>query len=69
MCISDVDECSQVVSPCLNGGSCTNVPGSFTCNCPVGWTGDYCELGTYILYKYSSGECKNDLSASLKQLS
>jgi len=30
---------------CLNGGTCLNNPGSFTCNCAQGWTGKYCGTG------------------------
>ncbi|XP_060577542.1 uncharacterized protein LOC132734721 isoform X7 [Ruditapes philippinarum] len=32
------------ISPCLNGGTCTNRPGDFLCMCPVGWSGNYCQI-------------------------
>lgn len=32
-------------SPCINGGSCSNVGDSFQCTCPSGYTGDLCETG------------------------
>ncbi|XP_071105159.1 uncharacterized protein [Haliotis cracherodii] len=31
-------------SPCLNGGTCTNNPLNFTCECRGGFTGDMCEV-------------------------
>lgn len=40
----DIDECA-ISSPCCNGGSCVNQPGSFACNCGTGWTGSACEKG------------------------
>ncbi len=33
--------------PCLNGGTCTNAPGTglgFTCSCVGGFSGDFCEM-------------------------
>ena len=29
--------------PCLNGGTCTNVPTSFSCSCPNGYSGSFCK--------------------------
>lgn len=45
--LSDFDECS--LKPCLNGGTCYNNEGSYTCFCPPGWTGVNCETGTLML--------------------
>jgi len=41
----DVDECLD--GPCLNGGTCINNAGSYTCRCPIGYTGMNCETGKY----------------------
>ncbi|XP_053373770.1 uncharacterized protein LOC123532644 isoform X6 [Mercenaria mercenaria] len=32
-------------SPCLNGGTCTNIPG-YLCICATGWTGSRCHIST-----------------------
>ena len=42
----DVDECETV--ECANGGTCINQVGSFYCDCPQGYTGDYCIIGLYV---------------------
>jgi hypothetical protein len=39
--VEDINECSS--NPCQNGGTCSNTPGSYTCNCAAGYTGDNCE--------------------------
>ena len=31
--------------PCLSGGTCSNIPGSFACSCPPGVTGHRCQYG------------------------
>ena len=36
------DECEE--SPCLNGGTCQNQLGTFTCGCKQGFVGDRCEV-------------------------
>ena len=46
---SDVNECESGII-CLNGGTCLNNPGSFTCQCAQGWTGQYCGTGRYQGY-------------------
>lgn len=35
--ISDIDECVAMIGICTNG-RCINTQGSFTCQCPVGYT-------------------------------
>ena len=39
MYISDIDECVEQ-SPCDENAQCTNTPGSFTCDCIEGYSGD-----------------------------
>lgn len=39
----DIDECKN--KPCLNGGTCTNKPGSHECKCVSGYDGKNCENG------------------------
>lgn len=41
ICNVDVDECNS--NPCLNGATCTDNVASFTCTCPIGFTGKLCE--------------------------
>ena len=40
---ADIDECAS--SPCLNGGTCTDVINGFRCACAASLTGIRCELG------------------------
>lgn len=40
--VSDINECLE--SPCVHG-SCSNLAGSFQCNCDAGWTGALCDNG------------------------
>ena len=41
---SDLNECDSV--PCRNGGTCTNTPGSYMCDCGlIGFEGPTCEDG------------------------
>ena len=42
----DIDECvrSSSSSPlCLNGGTCVNTPGGYSCSCPSEYRGEECE--------------------------
>lgn len=41
-CIPDLNYCTNN-QPCKNGGLCTNTGESFTCQCPPGFIGEYCE--------------------------
>ncbi len=43
----DINECAS--NPCQNGGVCVDGINRFTCNCPVGYTGLFCEIGKYIM--------------------
>lgn len=35
--------------PCLNGGTCVEGDGTFTCDCAAGYTGTLCETGVFVL--------------------
>ena len=57
----DIDEC--VGSPCKNGATCQNIPGSHKCNCKPGFTGRDCGKGElhqngYLLLRYMSKYCR-----------
>jgi hypothetical protein len=45
LCETDVDECAS--DPCLNGGSCVDLPGGFTCVCPACYNVTYGICGVY----------------------
>ena len=36
----DLDECAQTTKVCHPQANCTNVPGSFTCQCKSGFSGN-----------------------------
>ena len=38
--ISDIDECASDVDNCDTNANCSNTPGSFTCACNLGYSGD-----------------------------
>ena len=43
-----MDECAS--SPCQNGGKCTDLFNSYTCNCLLDlYTGVHCETGTLAI--------------------
>ena len=48
----DIDEC--VGSPCKNGATCQNTPGSHKCNCKPGFTGKDCGKGELYQNGYLS---------------
>ena len=37
---TDIDECTLATHNCDTNADCLNNPGSFTCSCNVGYTGD-----------------------------
>ena len=36
----DIDECTLSIDDCVDGATCMNTAGSFTCTCPPGYSGD-----------------------------
>lgn len=41
-CTEDVDECRLQPNTCQNGGTCSNLFGSYVCVCVNGWSGLHC---------------------------
>ena len=37
-----------MIHNCSNGFICENLPGNYTCVCPEGYTGTFCETGMHI---------------------
>ena len=44
--ISDIDECQS--SPCYNNGTCVDGTAGWVCVCLSGYTGNQCQIGTYL---------------------
>ena len=40
---ADINECES--NPCLNGGTCSDYVGHYTCECPEGYEGINCQPG------------------------
>ena len=58
--VTDDDEC--VSSPCQNGGTCIDLVGSFSCDCPPGLTGPTCAINIGVCQSHScanGGTCIN----------
>lgn len=53
-CELEINECLS--NPCLNGGVCEDLTGGYTCNCPIGFSGDHCEVDIDECY---SAPCLN----------
>ena len=43
--VTEINECTDGSHGCLNGATCLNTAGSYTCLCPTGYTGDMCQTG------------------------
>jgi hypothetical protein len=53
----DIDECQN--DPCLNGGTCDNKPGGFSCECVAPWTGTLCGYATLVVDASARGHYTN----------
>ncbi len=49
--VGDGNQCDS--DPCMNGGTCNDLIGSFSCSCPSEFGGDLCEMR-----KCGAGGCK-----------
>lgn len=64
--ILDIDECIDDTQ-CYNNGTCVNTPGSYTCNCSLGWGGSKCETGKlFCLMFHLSFVCFVTIRLNLK---
>lgn len=43
------DECAS--SPCQRGAECIDGDNKYICDCPVGYEGTNCEIGTFLLFR------------------
>ena len=43
----DINECAS--GPCQNGGVCEDGVNGFTCQCPLGFSGTFCERSKYLI--------------------
>ena len=48
--VSDIDDCARAT--CLYDGTCVDGIGEYTCTCPEGRTGQFCEIGKDQNYVY-----------------
>ena len=46
----DIDDC--IDHTCSNGGSCIDGVNNYSCNCLVGFTGNYCETGKSFFFSF-----------------
>ena len=53
-CQINIDDC--VTGPCMNGGTCVDGLMSYSCQCPVGYTGANCE---HLINRCIGQPCKN----------
>ncbi|KAK3102280.1 hypothetical protein FSP39_010178 [Pinctada imbricata] len=59
------ETCNQAIercrpSPCLNGGTCINMEGTFRCNCPSGFIGSTCSERTEKCNFHGEVSCQNN---------
>lgn len=42
-CQTNINECAADAGLCLNGATCIDTPGSFKCDCSLGFSGIQCQ--------------------------
>lgn len=55
LCEVNINECEP--NPCVNGASCMDGLGSYTCRCLPGFNGTRCETGTIGQVTHRQGNC------------
>jgi len=61
--VCDINEClaNDGVGDCVNGATCNNNDGSFTCSCAPGWQGELCDVDiNECLANDGVGDCVNE---------
>ena len=65
LCQDDIPECDT--QPCLNNGTCIELPGSFSCSCQPGYQGRTCQTDVDECLDNpcgGQGNCVNTVSIS-----
>ena len=58
--LSDLNECNRTPYVCLQGGTCSNYAGGYSCSCTDGWEGHSCQTGM-VHYTQSYPEIRRHL--------
>jgi len=62
-CEVDVNECELKTAECYNDAACVNEPGTYSCNCSLGYVGEHCETANCSLGQCANGgTCRVDAS-------
>lgn len=70
--VADVNECGSNTALCAPHGTCVDLPGSYTCDCPKGYSVNeqQCQgIVNYLLYSLGSLVSKHDVKHLLSLLS
>jgi len=54
-CEVDINECEANMTLCYNEAVCVNQPGTYLCNCSLGYVGEHCHTANCSL-----GQCVNN---------
>jgi len=64
--LADINEC--LLAPCINGGTCENLNGTYQCLCTAGWTGLNCDSGDWLTQSVDKWASERDISPNLVKL-
>ena len=57
-CEVDINECETKTAECYNDAACVNEPGTYSCNCSLGYIGRHCNTANCSLSQcINSGTC------------